>query len=81
MHGHSNIKFQRYRFPKKQNYFFGRAVLTILQRKLPTEEIYNLYSSPNLVMVIKPRRIRLVEHMTHAEEMKNDSNDTRIAKK
>jgi len=43
------------------------------QRKLPMEEIYNFYSSPNLVMVITPKRTRWAEYMTHAEEMKNES--------
>jgi hypothetical protein len=32
-------------------------------RKLHNEELNNLYSSPNIVLVIKLRRMRWVEHM------------------
>jgi len=68
-------------FQRNKITFSEAQSFTILQRKLPIEGIYNFYSSPNLVMVIKLRIIRWVEYMTHAEETKNDSNDIRIEKK
>jgi hypothetical protein len=32
-------------------------------RKLHNEELYNLYSSPNLIIMIKSRRMRWVGHI------------------
>jgi hypothetical protein len=32
-------------------------------RKLHNEELHNLYSSPSIIRVIKPRRIRWAEHV------------------
>jgi hypothetical protein len=34
-------------------------------RKLHNDELHSLYSSPNIVRVIKSRRFRWVEHVTH----------------
>jgi len=37
-------------------------------RKLHNEELNDLYSSPNIVRVIKERRMRWVGHVAHARE-------------
>jgi hypothetical protein len=37
-------------------------------RKLHNDELHNLYSSPNIVKVIKLRRMRWVEHVARMEE-------------
>ena len=37
-------------------------------RKLHTEELNNLYCSPNIVRVIKSRRMRWTEHVARMEE-------------
>jgi len=37
-------------------------------RKLHNEELNNLYSSPNIVRVIKPRRMRWVGYVAHMGE-------------
>jgi hypothetical protein len=37
-------------------------------RKLHNDELHNLYSSPNIVRVIKARRLRWVGHVTHMRE-------------
>ena len=37
-------------------------------RKLPNEELNDLYSSPNIVRVIKSRRMRWVGHVARMEE-------------
>jgi hypothetical protein len=34
-------------------------------RKLHNDELHNLYSSPNVVRVIKSRRMRWAEHVAH----------------
>jgi hypothetical protein len=31
-------------------------------------ELHNLYSTPNVIRMIKPRRMRLVEHVTRTRE-------------
>jgi hypothetical protein len=33
-------------------------------RKLHNEELYNLYSSPNIIRIIKSRRMRWAGHVT-----------------
>jgi len=37
-------------------------------RKLHIEELYNLYSSPNIIRLIKSRRRRWAEHVAYMEE-------------
>jgi hypothetical protein len=37
-------------------------------RKLHNDELHSLYSSPNIVKVIKSRRLRWVGHMAHMGE-------------
>jgi hypothetical protein len=39
-----------------------------LSCKLHNDELHNLYSSPNIVRVIKSRRLRWVGHMARMEE-------------
>jgi hypothetical protein len=40
-------------------------------RKLHNEELHNLYASPNIIMMMKSRRIRWAGHVVHTREMKN----------
>jgi hypothetical protein len=40
-------------------------------RKLHNEELYNLYSSPNIIRMIKSRRMRLAGHVARMEEKRN----------
>jgi hypothetical protein len=42
-----------------------------LWRKLHSNELHNMYSSPNIVRVIKSTRIRWARHMARMEERKN----------
>ena len=37
-------------------------------RRLHNEELYSLYRSPNIVRVIKSRRVRWTEHVARMEE-------------
>jgi hypothetical protein len=39
-------------------------------RKLHNEELNDLYCSPNIVRVIKSRRMRCAGHLAHLEERK-----------
>jgi hypothetical protein len=41
-------------------------------RKLHNDELHNLYSSPNIVRVIKSRRIRWAGHVARMEEVLRD---------
>jgi hypothetical protein len=38
------------------------------------EELYNLYSSPNIIRMIKSRRMRWAGHMARIEEKRNAYN-------
>jgi hypothetical protein len=40
-------------------------------RRLHNEELHNLYASPNIVSVIKSRRIRWAGHVAWMGEMRN----------
>jgi hypothetical protein len=40
-------------------------------RKLHSEELHNLYSSPNIVRMIKSRRINLAGHVARMGEKRN----------
>jgi hypothetical protein len=40
-------------------------------RKLHNEELYNLYSSPNIIRMIKSRRMRWAGHVARMEEARN----------
>jgi len=40
-------------------------------RKLHNEELNDLYSSPNIIRVIKSRRMKSAEHVARVEEMRN----------
>jgi hypothetical protein len=37
------------------------------------EELQNLYSSPNIIVVIKPRSTRLARHAAWKGQMRNDT--------
>jgi hypothetical protein len=40
-------------------------------RKLHNEELHKLYSSPIIIIMIKPRRMRRVEHVAQMGEKRN----------
>jgi hypothetical protein len=40
-------------------------------RRLRNEELHNLYTSPNIIRVIKSRRMRWAEHVERMEEREN----------
>jgi hypothetical protein len=40
-------------------------------RKLPNEELHDLYSSPSIIRIIKSRRMRWAEHVTGMGEKRN----------
>jgi hypothetical protein len=40
-------------------------------RRLHNEELHNFYASPNIIGVIKSKRLRLVGNVTRIGEMKN----------
>jgi hypothetical protein len=40
-------------------------------RKLHNEELHNLYSSPSIIRMIKPRRVRWVGHVARMGEKRN----------
>jgi hypothetical protein len=50
--------------PKRNG--FGRD-----RRRLHNEELYNLYTSPNIIRAIKSRSMRLAEHVASMGEMRN----------
>jgi hypothetical protein len=41
-------------------------------RKLHNEELHNLYSSPNIIRMIKSRRMRWAGHVARMEETRNE---------
>jgi hypothetical protein len=40
-------------------------------RKLHNEELHNLYSSPSIIKIIKPRKMRLAGHVARMGEKRN----------
>jgi hypothetical protein len=40
-------------------------------RRLHNEELQNLYTSPNVIKVVKLRRMRWAVHVAHTREMRN----------
>jgi hypothetical protein len=40
-------------------------------RRLHNEDLYNVFASPNIILVIKSRRMKWKEHVTHMEEIIN----------
>jgi hypothetical protein len=45
--------------------------VTGVSRKLHNEELHNLYSSPNIIRMIKSRRMRWAEHVSRMGEKRN----------
>jgi hypothetical protein len=48
-----------------------RYELTGGRRKLQNEELHNLYSSPSIIRMIKPRRMAGVGHVAHTRGKRN----------
>jgi hypothetical protein len=48
--------------------------MTALWRRLHNEEPGNLYALPNIIWVIKSRRVRGVGHVAYVGEMRNSYN-------
>jgi hypothetical protein len=40
-------------------------------RRLHDGKLHNLYNSPNIIRVMKSRKMRCVGHVAHIEEMRN----------
>jgi hypothetical protein len=40
-------------------------------KRLHNEKLHNLYASPNILRVVKSRRMRWVGHVARMEEMRN----------
>jgi len=51
-----------------ENRVLRRILVNGEWRNLHNEELYDLYSSPNIIWVIKLRRMKWVEHVTHIRE-------------
>jgi hypothetical protein len=43
-------------------------------RRLYSEELHNLYASPNIIRVVKPRRMRWAVNIARMREMRNEYN-------
>jgi hypothetical protein len=52
-------------FGRKKNDVTGRW------RKLYNEELHDLYSLPNIIRMIKSRRMRLLGHVVNMREVRN----------
>jgi hypothetical protein len=50
---------------------YQRDEVTGAWRKLHNEELHNLYSSPNIIRMIKSRKMRWAEHVTRMGETRN----------
>jgi hypothetical protein len=48
-----------------------RDEMTGSWRKLHNEELHNMYSSPNIIRMIKSRKLRWTGHVARMEEKKN----------
>jgi hypothetical protein len=59
-----NRVFRRIFGPKRDGVMGG-------WRKLYNEELHNLYSSPGIIRIIKPRRMRWVGHVVRMGEKRN----------
>jgi hypothetical protein len=46
-------------------------------RRLHNEELHTLYGSPNIIRVIKSRRMRRTWHVARMGEMRNENNEVR----
>jgi hypothetical protein len=53
-----------------ENRVLRRILVNGKWRKL-NEELYDLYSSPNIIWVINSRRVRWVEHVMHMGERRD----------
>jgi hypothetical protein len=60
-------------FDYTKSVIFGpkRDRVTGGRRKLHNEELHNLYSSPNIIRIIKSRRMRWVGHVARMGEKRN----------
>jgi hypothetical protein len=61
---------------RKLGKIFGpkRDKVTGEWRRLPEEELHNLYSSPNIIRVIRARRMRWAGHAASMPEMRQERN-------
>jgi hypothetical protein len=48
-----------------------RAEVTGIWRKQHNKEFHNLYSSPDIITMMKSRSMRWTEHIAHMGEMRN----------
>jgi len=72
---HRNLQFMnRYKTPDMKIFGPKREEVVGGQRRLHNEELHKLYTSPNIISVIKSRRMKWMGHVTHMEEMRNAYN-------